>query len=415
MHKPIPDPRYFKRHNGMKFFVEKIYLWCLNRLAWPHLRTDQHADLKTRRFKSILIIRHNMLGDAVVSSVLIQALRALHPDATISILASPYNKVAFSWIPGVHAVHVWPPGFRERRALINELKGQFDLVFQTLFDEHYNNRMLVARMIAADSVLIGRARRSPAQGLMDYPVELPVGSYASKLLALLGPLTETPLEDLVRAHPRYLLNLPERDKAAARKNLGLAGINQQPFVLLNISARENFRALGDEQATAIARGLIAGGHNVVISCAPDELERAYRIKGSVPGTLLCEHKSLGAAMAAVEMATLYVGPDTGTVHFAAAACVPCVVLFADIARPDVWSPYGSSFISLQAGLNQLVAEIPAETILRCALELLAAGPQPLQRIELGGLVNFSAPPRDSLPFGERTPAVKLIKKIAIES
>lgn len=392
--------------------MERLYLWCLSRFGWPHLRTRRHADLRQRQFKSILIIRHNMLGDAVVSSVLIQALRALYPDARISVLASEYNKEPFSWIPGVHAIHVWPRKFPERRELAMQLKGQFDLVFQTLFDENYNNRMLVGRIIAGDGVLIGRARRSPIQHLMDHPVELPMGSYPGKLLALLSPLTDKPLEELVKGHPRALLSLPENAKAAARESLAQAGVDH-PFVLLNISAREDFRSLGNEQATRIARSLVAAGHTVVLSCAPVEVHRARTIRDAVPGVVLCEHASLGAAMAAVELASLYVGPDTGTVHVAAAAGIPCVVLFAGIARPDTWSPYGVPFISLQAGLGEAVSEMGADTIVGCALELLAPSGRQIQRIQLAAPLHFAKPEADT--SAERSAVVKLVKKVAAES
>lgn len=414
MLQPPADPRYRKRQDGMKFFFEGFYLWCMQRLFWPHLRAGRHASIKGRPFKSILIIRHNMLGDAVVSSILIQALRTLYPDARISVLASEYNKGAFTWIPGLHEIHVWPHQFRQRRALIQRLKGQFDLVFQTLFDEHYNNRMLVGRLIADKNVLIGRARQSPIQYLMDHPVDLPLGSYACKLLSLLSPLTDTPLQELVRAYPRYVLNLPEHDKTTARESLARVGVHH-PFVLLNITARESFRSMGDLQAANVAQALIANGHAVVIGCAPAELPRARSIQSKVPGAVVCEHASLGAAMAAVELASLYIGPDTGTVHVAAAAGIPCVVLFAAIARPDIWSPYGVPFISLQAGPSQAVTDIPDSTIVDCALELLRPGGRGIQRIQLAEPLYFAQPEIDAMQSPERTPAVKLVKKVATES
>lgn len=413
MSRHTSDLRYLKKHRAARWLVESIYMRCLRRLFWPHLIEQRHGHLKGRSFGSILLIRHNMLGDAVVSSVLIQALRSLYPNAHISVLASPYNKEAFTWIPGVDDILVWPGDLALQRALVTQIKGRFELVLQTLFDENYINRMLVARTIAGEGVLIGRARRSPVQGLMDHAIELPMGSYASKLLALLAPLTDKSLEDLVADHPRYVLRLPEKDKAAARDALAQAGVHE-PFVLLNISARESFRALGDDQAVEVARGLVAAGHTVVISCAPGERHRARTLSAQVPGTVVCEHSTLGAAMAAVEQARIYVGPDTGTVHFAATFGIPCVILFAATARPDIWSAYGTSFISLQAAQGQAVSELPPDTIVDCALELLTPSAHPIQRIQQGGPLFFSPPPRESAHL-ESSSGTKSVKRIAVES
>jgi ADP-heptose:LPS heptosyltransferase len=53
------------------------------------------------------------------------------------------------------------------------------------------------------------------------------------------------------------------------------------------------------------------------------------------------------AAAAMSRCILYVGNDTGTMHLAAAAGVPCVAIFAAVDWPGRWAPYGERHIVLR--------------------------------------------------------------------
>lgn len=71
------------------------------------------------------------------------------------------------------------------------------------------------------------------------------------------------------------------------------------------------RAVGDRLIAAAGRGYSAAGE--------------LTLRGSV---------------AALQRCALYVGNDTGTMHLAAAARVPCVALFSSREWPGMWFPYG---------------------------------------------------------------------------
>jgi ADP-heptose:LPS heptosyltransferase len=71
------------------------------------------------------------------------------------------------------------------------------------------------------------------------------------------------------------------------------------------------RAVGERLLSAAGRGYNAAG--------------ALTLRGSV---------------AALRRCALYLGNDTGTMHLAAAAGTPCVVLFSAREWPGMWLPYG---------------------------------------------------------------------------
>lgn len=57
--------------------------------------------------------------------------------------------------------------------------------------------------------------------------------------------------------------------------------------------------------------------------------------------------SVRGAAAAMKSCQLYIGNDTGTMHLAVAAGIPCVAIFSAIDWPGRWYPYGSGHIVLR--------------------------------------------------------------------
>ncbi len=367
MNLPI-EPAYLRSKRPLKAAVEALYTWPLRlpRMLRPVARPEAAA------VRRVLVIRHNHLGDAVVSAVLMDALRRLFPAARIEVLASRYNRDVYQWIPAVDEVHELPREAWARLGQLTRLRRRgYDVVFQTLFDEHYLHRVLEARYLAGPrGLVVGRARWTPLERLFDRAVALPVGSMPGKLLSLLTPWSADAASVLVREHPRAQLHLPDDAVQQARQRLMAVGLRSRSYVVLNLSAREQRRRFGVDQSVELAQALLARGHRVMLSAAPDDRERLQQVLARVPGAVAPEFTSLAQAMAAVSEAALYVGPDTGSVHFAAAAGVPCVVVFFDRGRPDIWSPYGVSFISVQALTGEAVEDVAASQLLTASIRLL---------------------------------------------
>jgi ADP-heptose:LPS heptosyltransferase len=379
----ILDRRYIKKRKKLNLAIERSFVTLMNlgrRRSVP----------RPEQVRSILIVRHNQLGDAVAASPFIEAVRSLWPHARVEVLAGKDNFEAFSWVQGVDQVHLLPPGasWLERVRLYRSFAGRFDIVFQTLLDELYMTRALAARAMAGPGLAVGRARGSPMEELYDQRPYMPAGCYVGQLMALLSPFTPLTAQDLVTRHPRHRVNLPAVAQQAARARLAQLGLQPQTYVALNISARVSFRELGVEQAAALTRRLSARGLPVLLLHAPSDQARADRVKQLAPEVTLAQAGSLGEAMALAQMARLYMGADTGTAHFAAAGGAPCMVLFSYQARADIWSPYGVPFVSIQANPDQPVADLDQDLIFEYTERLLTG--EALMRIVKSTPQHFSS-------------------------
>ncbi len=90
---------------------------------------------------------------------------------------------------------------------------------------------------------------------------------------------------------------------------------------------------------------------VVFGGPEDRLQAESLVARWGRGYVAAGQLTLGQSAAALERCALYLGNDTGTMHLAAAADVPCVALFSARDWPGKWFPLGSHHIVLRKPLE----------------------------------------------------------------
>jgi ADP-heptose:LPS heptosyltransferase len=89
---------------------------------------------------------------------------------------------------------------------------------------------------------------------------------------------------------------------------------------------------------------------VVLLGNEEEAELASELAKAIPGKAinLSGRTSLLEAAAVLQLASFYIGNDTGTMHLAAAVGTPCVAVFSARDVPGKWEPYGRHHRVLRA-------------------------------------------------------------------
>ena len=292
----------------------------------------------------ILIVRLSAIGDVVMASGLIPALRARWPDAQISWLTEPATVPLLSHHPELHEVIVWPRAewrrfWRERRlaslwAAIRRFRAglrerRFDLVLDA---QGLLKSGLMAWMTGA-SRRVGLLSREGSQWLMTERVGAPPGddlrmSHEYRDLAdhLGAPAGSFKLALAVGDAPRE----------AARVALADAGIGSRRgsryAVLAPFTTRPQKHWFEDCWA-GLAQALQADGLVPVILGGPADREAADRIAAASSSIVnLAGRLKLDETVAAIAGASLLVGVDTGLTHMGTALEVPTVGLFGS-TRP----------------------------------------------------------------------------------
>lgn len=289
--------------------------------------------MTTNRFphtERILIRSANWVGDAIMTTPAMKAIRQNFPGASITLLAKPWVMPVFQNNPHVDALMVYDSGGRHQGPmgicrLTRDLKGQlFDLaiLFQNAFEA-----ALIAWMAripmrlgfttdARSLLLTHRVRRWP---------KLKKGHLVDYYLGLLAGAGLTPVDR------RLNLFLSPAELAASRGTLHAMGIEAGRSVIgINPGATYGTaKRWPKERFVELGRLLIREEHaRILIFGGPGEARLGQELAARIGfGCIkLCDRTSLREAIGLINTCTAFITNDSGLMHVAAALDIPQVAI-----------------------------------------------------------------------------------------
>ncbi len=295
--------------------------------------------------KRILVVQPSWVGDAVMATPTLRAIRRLYPDAHISYLLRRYVKPIYSGIPYANRLI----SYRTGKSTAGTRTGVFDIAarirarkFDTAILLPNSFKSALICKMAGIKRIIGYDRDGRGLLLSDklLPIKdkgkflpYPTVKYYMGIASYLGARDrDLKMELFVTASER-------REAEAVLVRSGLDADVERPgsrggapLVLLNPGAQygdakcwlpENFAALGDRLIEAL-------GATVLISSAPREKQIVDAVKSRMKRAAV-DLRQLGATLGSlkeiVRRCDLMITNDTGPRHIAAAFDVPVVTVF----------------------------------------------------------------------------------------
>ena len=260
----------------------------------------------------ILFITATRIGDAVLSTGLLDHLLRLHPDARITVACGPAAEGVFARMPQ-----------RERTLVVD--KRRFDLHWLGLWRATAGTvwDLVVDLRGSALSYLVPARRRAVLRGGR---------RPGHKLLHLAGALGLSPAP------------LPASWTDAADQARANALLPPGPLIGLGPTANWSGKVWPPERFVALfqaVRDRAVPGARAVVFAGPGAAEAAMAapVLAALPDAVdLTGRLSLPEASACLARCTLFVGNDSGLMHLAAAAGTPTLGLFG----PTPASEYGPS-------------------------------------------------------------------------
>jgi ADP-heptose:LPS heptosyltransferase len=318
----------------------------------------------------VLFLRHDRIGDMILSTGVLRAIAASHPTLALDVLASPVNAPVLAAEPYVRAVVIAdvkrPATFP---GLVRRLRrARYDAVVDCMVTAPSLTTLLLVLASGAPQ-RIGVARRGN-----DFVYTLPVEPrpdavhIVEHLSALVAAFGVDPRTCDVR--PRITL-LPDEAAAAEATWHGIPGRATGRRLLVNVSSGKAARHWPDERFVA-ALHLVrerAPDVRVALIGAPHEAARAAAIARAGEAAHVAT-PSIRHALALVATSHLVFTPDTSIAHAASAFGKPGVALFLD-GKPPLWRLYGVPGASL-ASPDQTLASLPLGPVLEALSALLGA-------------------------------------------
>ncbi|HVG17790.1 MAG TPA: glycosyltransferase family 9 protein [Blastocatellia bacterium] len=290
--------------------------------------------------RTVLLIRLRSIGDTVLMTASLRALKSWRPDVEVAVLSEPLAAPILDAHPLVDKLIIAEKSLAARARLVTRLRReQFDIAFNlhggttatiiaalagaghTVGYRGYRNSwMLGARAPSPDKIL-GRARLHSVE----------------KQLALLH-WAGVPWPS---GRPRLEVVVSPEAEASCYEKLATIGVAERAaFACVSPAAALESKRWGAAGFAAIADHLSKRwGLRSVVIAGPGQEHVAREVAGATrAGARVLTGLSLKELIALVGLAQVFVGNDSGPMHVAAALKRPLVAVFGS-SNADVWHPW----------------------------------------------------------------------------
>ena len=300
----------------------------------------------------ILLIRLRLIGDVVLTTPIIGALRRARPDAHLTYLVEPQAAPVVAGNPHLNEVVVAPlvHGFarvRQDAAMAVRLRrARFDAVV----DFHGGPRSSLLALATGAPVRIGYT--IAGRGWMyTRQVPRPRGHRPRHSVENQWDLAESLVPGLGRpspaAHPVEMAEDPSAARRVSERLRALGVGAGHDLVVIHVGAGNEFRRWPEEAFADVVTALSSAEPNrrIILTTGPaqaaraEEVRRLAMLRGTMPGVVAvaCDLE-LGELRSLAGRATLFVGGDSGPAHIAATTATPMVVIYGP-TTPLVWGPW----------------------------------------------------------------------------
>jgi ADP-heptose:LPS heptosyltransferase len=311
--------------------------------------------------KKFLFVRQDRIGDVLVSTPLLHALKARWPSATIDFLLSTNNHFVLLNEPLVRKRWVYEKTFGSALRIISSLRRErYDFVIDLMDNPSATSTIFCA--LAGGKWNVGLSK----ENAYSYDIVVPLLSrkethIIDRLAMLLTVFGIDPSTANLKVH----YNVQHAGSTLATEFFERAHLTGRQVIGINISPGEGTRFWGTANYQALIQWLRFSFKNspILILFQPADKAVAEEIARPFPEVVLSpETRTFDQFASLVEQVWTLVTPDTSAVHLAAAFAIPSVVLFVQSNKDlRVWEPYGSLSESVITEVDDL-RSIPVEEV-----------------------------------------------------
>ncbi len=290
--------------------------------------------------RRILVVRLRSIGDTVLTTPTLFALRRFLPHTQIDVLLEDWVAPVLLGSDLVNRVIAIPRDSKTARArLARELRAmRYDVVYNL---HGGTTATLLTRATGAkhrvgfEHYQYGRLHNHSAPAGLEI-WQRPSLHSVEQQLALIG-WTGVPVTD----RPPTRLPVTDRSLLSVAEKLRAAGLEDQekPFAVIHPAAAFDTKQWATENFARAAEELTARGLLTIAIVSPKEKQvLATLIKQTAARVIGLSNLSLPEVTALASRARLFVGNDSGIAHIAAAAGARCVVIFGS-SNVAHWRPW----------------------------------------------------------------------------
>ncbi len=299
--------------------------------------------------RNILIIKLRYIGDVLLATPTIRAIKAAWSDVRVTMMVNRGTEDVLSGNPDVDEILALDKGSLEAQGRL--IAGLRRRRFDTVIDLTDGDRSAFLSWVSGAPVRIGFNDEHRWRGKWYTRVVQSLSGIQHRIdrdLEALEPLS-------IQARSKDLqLRLTPEEANSADELLGQLGVQRsQSMVILQPGARYWFKAWPPERFAELADRLTSQyGCQVLIGGSDQDIDLAQQIRQMAKSSLviMAGRTTIKQFAAVAKKSALFVGSDSGAMHIAAAVGAPVVALFGP-SNPAEWGPRGEATEVIYKGLD----------------------------------------------------------------
>ena len=281
------------------------------------------------------------LGDVLLATPLLHSLKQTFPDAAVDALVYENTAAMLEGNPDIRQIITTPnrPKIADYRRLLPKIFRSYDLsmALQT------GDRPFIYSLLAAPARISVVPPKDATGWWKRYFIQRWIESDDSETHTVIQHLK---LIDLIDGKRCLDLIPPQLDDVQRLQQRFPFLTDNMPYVVLHPHPQWTYKRWTLAGWVEVALYLANLGYKIVISGGPAEAEINYvaEIAGQLPKQTinLAGQLSLAELAAIIARARLFIGPDTGITHLAAAAGIPVIALYGP-TNPVKWAPWPKDY------------------------------------------------------------------------
>ncbi len=294
-----------------------------------------------QKVNRVLVIRLRSIGDTVLSTPALFALKRFLPHATIDILLEDWVAPVLDGFASVdNVITIERNSTRSRARVARELRAKH---YDVVFNLHGGSTSTLLTRATGAPHRVGFATYQYAR-LHNHIAPSPLLLWnretthsVEQQLAMVG-WTGVPVTD----RPPTKLSVTEAAARAVGERLRAIGLADAQFAVLHPAAAFETKQWAAENFARVAEVVLQRGLPVIVVTTPAEAALVDLIQKTTSGSVhALTDLSIPQVTALLSRARLFVGNDSGIAHIAAAVAAPTVVVFGSSNRAH-WSPWSTA-------------------------------------------------------------------------
>jgi len=329
--------------SSISTFLRDIYLKTRITLLWPFLFLRKAQGFSKEEIKSILFLRHDRIGDMVLSTAALKALRKAYPQSKITVLASERNHAILTHNPHVDEILI----YHGILWFIKTIRPRgYDLVIDPFLT--YELRQAFMTYLAGGKYRIGF---EAAGREIFFNLKGPAASTPKRMVEHLLDLVEQLGGNRDGCVPEVFLTDEEEEWALevlSNKGIGTNALT----VAVHPGAHYPSQRWLAERFGALARRILEQhGAKVILLGSRDEKDLVKKVK-EVAGKGVQDFSGLRLRklIALLSKCDLLICNNSGPLHIASALKVRTVSMIGPTVTP-LWLPYGRHDVVINKGLS----------------------------------------------------------------